>query len=105
MELLSGGEPFYKVISLINLLKVCKEKGIHTAVETSLYTDLENVQKALPYLDQIYCDCKLYDENLHKQYTGVSNEKILKTLRIYLRAIKSARDCSYAFNSDYDGIL
>ena len=41
----SGGEPFLQSDFLIDLLKVCKEKGIHTAIETSLYTDLENVQK------------------------------------------------------------
>ena len=84
----SGGEPFLQSDFLIDLLKVCKEKGIHTAIETSLYTDLENVQKALPYLDQIYCDCKLYDENLHKQYTGVSNEKVLKNIAYLLQSNK-----------------
>ena len=68
---------------MIDLLKACKEKGIHTAIETSLYTDLENVQKALPYLDQIYCDCKLYDEKLAKQYTGVSNEKNIKEYCVF----------------------
>lgn len=86
----SGGEPFLQSDILIDLLKACKEKGIHTAIETSLYTDLENVQKALPYLDQIYCDCKLYDENLHKQYTGVSNEKILKNIAYLLQSNKKA---------------
>ena len=86
----SGGEPFLQSDFLIDLLKACKEKGIHTAIETSLYTDLENVQKALPYLDQIYCDCKLYDENLHKQYTGVSNEKILKNIAYLLQSNKKA---------------
>ena len=86
----SGGEPFLQSDFLIDLLKTCKAKGIHTAIETSLYTDLENVQKALPYLDQIYCDCKLYDENLHKQYTGVSNEKILKNIAYLLQSNKKA---------------
>ena len=53
----SGGEPFLQSDFLIDLLKACKEKGIHTAIETSLYTDLENVQKAFPYLDSIYKTC------------------------------------------------
>lgn len=85
----SGGEPFLQSDFLIDLLKACKEKRIHTAIETSLYTDLENVKRALPYLDQIYCDCKLYDENLHKQYTGVSNEKVLKNIAYLLQSNKN----------------
>ena len=39
-------------------------------------------------MDQIYCDCKLYDENLHKQYTGVSNEKVLKNIAYLLQSNK-----------------
>ena len=84
----SGGEPFMQGEFLIKILKRCQKEKIHTAIETSLYTDLENVQKALPYLDQIYCDCKLYDENLHKQYTGVSNEKVLKNIAYLLQSNK-----------------
>ena len=84
----SGGEPFLQTDFLIELLKKCKEKGIHTAIETSLYTDLENVKKAYPYLDQIYCDCKLYDSKLHETLTGVSNERILKNIQFLLESDK-----------------
>lgn len=84
----SGGEPFLQTDFLVQLLKECNKKGIHTAIETSLYTDLENIKMALPYLDQIYCDCKVYDSNLHSSLTGVSNEKILENIRFLLESNK-----------------
>ena len=31
---------------LIEILKRCKEEGIHTAIETSLYTSLDLLQQA-----------------------------------------------------------
>lgn len=79
----SGGEPFVQHEFLLELLKKCKEEGIHTAIESSFYTDIEIVKKVVPYIDQIYCDCKLFDEKEHIKYTGVSNE-IIKSNITYL---------------------
>lgn len=77
----SGGEPLLQEEDLYQLCKLCKENGIHTAIETSLYADLELLKKMALYLDQIYCDCKIFDEEKHIKYTGVSNAKILENLR------------------------
>lgn len=80
----SGGEPFGQVDFVLELLKECKKRNVHTAIESSFYTDLENVKKVVPYLDQIYCDCKVFDEDKHKKYTGVSNEKIKQNIEYLL---------------------
>ncbi len=80
----SGGEPFSQVDFMVEVLKACKKRNIHTAMESSFYTSLENVKKVIPYLDQIYCDCKLYDKEKHIQYTGVSNDLILKNIEYLL---------------------
>lgn len=85
---ISGGEPFYQVDFLEVLLKRIKEKEIHTAIETTLFTKTENVKRVLPYLDQIYCDCKFYKESEHQKYTSVSNEIILKNIEYLLRSDK-----------------
>ncbi len=85
---ISGGEPFLQVDFLKDILQRLKTKGIHTAIETSLYTSLENVQSVLPYLDQIYCDLKVWDPSLHKQVTGVSNEIIKENIRFLLTGEK-----------------
>ena len=55
----SGGEPLMQGEFLIDILKRCHQQHIHTAIETTLYTSLELIQKALPYLDQIYIDLKI----------------------------------------------
>ena len=41
---------------------------------------LESVIDKAVQGDSVSFKVKLYDENLHKQYTGVSNEKILKNI-------------------------
>lgn len=82
----SGGEPFSQGEFLINILKSCKEKGIHTAIESSFYAPIDLVKEALPYLDQIYADCKVYDDSLHRQIVGVSNKRILDNIEYMLKS-------------------
>ncbi|MDO4480264.1 MAG: glycyl-radical enzyme activating protein [Erysipelotrichaceae bacterium] len=80
----SGGEPFLQYEFMLSLLKECKRRNVHTAIESSFYTDLDIVKKVVPYLDQIYCDCKLFDEQKHIEYTGISNQKIRKNIEYLL---------------------
>ncbi|MEG0276379.1 MAG: glycyl-radical enzyme activating protein [Coprobacillus sp.] len=82
----SGGEPFMQGEFLIELLKRLKAEGIHTAIETSLYTSLELIQEALPYLDLIYADMKICDEQKHIEYTGVSFQTIQKHIKYILES-------------------
>lgn len=82
----SGGEPFMQGDFLIEILKRCKEEKIHTAIETSFYTSLELIKKALPYLDLIYIDLKLFDEKKHQKYTGVSSKIIKENIRYVLQS-------------------
>lgn len=81
---ISGGEPFFQFDFLLALLQAAKREGIHTAIETTLFTSLEHIQKALPYLDQVYCDYKCWNDDQHRSYTGVSNQTILKNIRYVL---------------------
>ena len=79
----SGGEPFMQQEKLIQLLKELHPK-VHTAIETSLYTSLDLVKQAAPYLDQIYCDLKIEDDKAHREATGVSNTIIKENLAYLL---------------------
>lgn len=78
---LTGGEPLFQIDFSTAILKSCKENGIHTAMETCLYTDPENIQKILEYTDLFITDLKIFDEELHRKYTGRSNEIILQNFR------------------------
>lgn len=84
----SGGEPFLQFDALIDLLMECHKEGIHTAVESSLYTDQKWLIQALPYLDQIFCDLKIFDETKHIWATGISNRSILENIRFLLQTDK-----------------
>ena len=67
---------------LTEILKMCKESGIHTAVDTAGCVPWENFERILPYTDLFLYDMKAASDDIHKQYTGVSNQKILKNLAI-----------------------
>jgi len=77
---LSGGEPFAQGEATIALLKACKERGVSVAVETSGSADATILCNAAPYVDLFLWDVKDTDGARHKQYTGVTNENILKNL-------------------------
>ena len=80
----SGGEPLAQGDFLIEILKKCKQEGIHTAIETTMYASLDYIKKRLSYLDLIYIDLKLFDEMEHKQYTNVSSNIIKDNIRYIL---------------------
>ena len=58
----SGGEPLMQGQFLVEILKRCKEEGLHTAIETTMYASLDLIKKVLPYLDLMYIDLKIFDE-------------------------------------------
>jgi len=74
---ISGGEPLLQAEFCEVVLKECKSMGINTAIETSASGSYENLEKLLPYLDTVYADIKMVDENEHIKWTGSSNETVL----------------------------
>jgi pyruvate formate lyase activating enzyme len=76
---LSGGEPTMQMDFIHHFLKELKKRGIHTALETCGFFNLEDFKKqVLPYLDLIYFDLKLIDDIKSRRYTGQSNQCILE---------------------------
>jgi len=86
---LSGGEPLMQPKFSEAILKECKLKDIHTAIETSLFAPWKSIEMILPYVDLIMFDIKHIDSNMHKRVTGVSNELILKNARKLLFEVKT----------------
>ena len=56
---LSGGEPLLQAGFAAELLKMCKAKGIHTAIETAGYVPRENLKKVVSFTDLFLYDLKL----------------------------------------------
>jgi pyruvate formate lyase activating enzyme len=75
---LSGGEPLTQPQFAMSLLKLCKEAGIHTVIETCGYGRWETVRQILNYVDLVLYDFKHMDPVEHEKGTGVSNELILE---------------------------
>lgn len=70
---ISGGEPLAQKEFVRSIIKLCQKQKIGCAIETSLiYFDTDIFKK----LDFIMADLKIWDDKIHKQYTGVSNQKI-----------------------------
>ena len=76
----SGGECMLQIDFLCEILRKCKENGVHTAVDTAGHVPWECFEKTLPYTDMFLYDIKAYSKDLHKQGTGVSNKLILENL-------------------------
>lgn len=74
---LSGGEFLAQPQFALDLLKACKENGLHTAVESTANAPFETISKVLPYIDLFMMDIKHMDSAKHKRFTGVGNELIL----------------------------
>lgn len=77
----SGGECMLQIDFLCELLKKCKENGIHTAVDTAGNVPWEYFERILKHTDLFLYDIKLFDREKHKRYTGADNKVILDNLK------------------------
>jgi len=77
---LTGGEPAMQPEFSYNFLLACKKHGIHTVLETSGYASWRVISALAVVTDIFFYDIKLIDCEMHKYYTGVSNELIIGNL-------------------------
>lgn len=76
----TGGEPSMQPEFLAEFFKLCKNEGIHTALDTSGYVDLNTAEMFIPYTDLVLLDIKHLDNDKCKKLTGHENTKALKFL-------------------------
>jgi pyruvate formate lyase activating enzyme len=77
----SGGEPLSQPEFLVDMLRLCRQAGIHTALDTSGYAPWAVLEEAVKLLDLVLFDIKHLDDHCHETLTGVSNSLILSNLR------------------------
>ena len=77
----TGGEPLMQIDFVTSLFKGAKERGIHTALDTSgvLFnrTNTTKIDELLKYTDLVLLDIKHIDNEEHKKLTGLPNVNIL----------------------------
>ena len=86
---LSGGESMMQHEFAVELLKALKEKNIHTAIETTGCVSHEIFAEVINFLDLILFDIKHWDEEKHREKTGVSNIPILKNFKFAIDSEKN----------------
>jgi len=82
---LSGGEPLSQPDFAVALLRGARERGIHTAVETSGWAEPPDASRVLTETDLILYDVKHMDSARHQAATGVPNERILRNAELASR--------------------
>jgi len=78
----SGGEPFQQPEFLLEMLKRCREAGIHTAIETCGWTTELVLREAIPLTGLFLFDLKIINPDLHLRYTGKPVDRILHNLSV-----------------------
>jgi pyruvate formate lyase activating enzyme len=76
----TGGEPLLQTEFVRAFFRLCKEEGIHTALDTSGAIATKTVFDALDTTDLVLLDIKSIDAAQHKELTGVKMNNTLKCL-------------------------
>lgn len=75
---LGGGEPLAQPEFAVSILKKCRDAGFHTALDTCGHASWTTAREVLRHVNLVLFDFKHMSPEMHKQYTGVSNELILQ---------------------------
>ncbi|MCE5184708.1 MAG: glycyl-radical enzyme activating protein [Planctomycetaceae bacterium] len=78
---LTGGEPLMQANFCRLVLRRCKQRDIHTTVDTCCCGPTESLQALAEYTDLFMCDVKHTDPAIHRQFTGMDNALILDNIR------------------------
>lgn len=76
----SGGEPLSQPGFLLEALKACCRRDIHTAVDTCGFALGKVFEEVAPFTRLFLFDLKIMDPELHRNCIGVSNDLILSNL-------------------------
>ena len=86
----SGGEPTFQPEFLLELLKLSKEAGLHTCLETNGYIPKSVLEPLTGLVDLFLLDYKITDPSALQSYTGASGNLWNCTLETLQRAGKEA---------------
>lgn len=77
----SGGEPLLQWRFTVACARLCREQGLHVAVDTALFASSEAVEALLDCTDLFLIDCKAASSALHQRGTGQDNQLIQQHTR------------------------
>jgi pyruvate formate lyase activating enzyme len=74
----SGGEPLLHPPFLVEILRKCRESGIHTCIETCGFASWSIFEKIFELTSLFLYDLKIMNPNKHKRFIGADNSLILE---------------------------
>ncbi|MEO0350304.1 MAG: pyruvate formate-lyase-activating protein [Cyanobacteria bacterium P01_A01_bin.15] len=83
----TGGEPLLQPDFVMELLRAAQAQGLHTALDTSGFSDLDSAKRVAQYADLVLLDIKSFEPELYHRVTQVSLEPTLRFAR-YLHDIQ-----------------
>ena len=81
-----GGEPAVQAEFVGTFLQQCRQRHIHTVLETNGLASWKKMARVIEASDLIYFDLKHMNDAAHKRRTGASNKTILENI------VKAAAD-------------
>jgi len=78
---LSGGEPLAQPEFALALLREAKRRRLNTSMETCGHAPWDVLRQVASLLDSVMYDIKSLDNGKHKEFTGVSNTRILENFQ------------------------
>lgn len=75
---ISGGEPLLQPEFIREIFRRCQELHIHTALDTSGFSDLTAAKPVLEFVDLVLLDIKSFDPQTYLHVTGVPIEPTLR---------------------------
>ena len=84
---ITGGEPLMQPDFVLEVIRRCREEGIHTAIDTSGYLYNDKTRAIIDEVDLVLLDIKHMDPDQYKVITGVQLAPTLEFLA-YLGEVK-----------------
>ncbi|MBO5214968.1 MAG: glycyl-radical enzyme activating protein [Clostridia bacterium] len=81
----SGGEPLFSYEFIKECFEILDGK-VHRALQTTGFCEEDKFAEILKTTDYVLYDLKLFDQNEHIRYCGVSNQVILQNYRTLVRS-------------------
>ena len=83
---LSGGEPLAQPEFALELTRACRAHALHVALDTAGNVPQDIFAAAAPEADLVLLDLKHPDAQVHRRFTGASNQCVLHNLALLARS-------------------
>ncbi len=78
----TGGEALLQIEFVTELFKKLKANDIHTAIDTSGFSNIDKCKELFKYTDLVICDFKFTTDEEYKKYTGRGMSEVLDFLKL-----------------------